>query len=200
MFVQNNNTPRRFSPRHLIALLLIALFALPGVALSQPKQGKKPKAERKAEKEERKEERKAEKEERKSEQNAAKDERKADREGAKEERNAAKDERKAERNAAKDERKAERNAAKEARKDGKGKGRDVAALINKEKKKHIKRSAQFDRIEELAKQKKSDTLLKKVQMLRDKEAKRHARAMKRLGGEGSESPAEETPSTIPAKL
>lgn len=58
----------------------------------------------------------------------------------------------------------------------KGKGPQYA----KELKKHIKRMAMFDRLEAIANKKSNTSLLDKIAMLRQKEARRHERALARL--------------------
>lgn len=55
--------------------------------------------------------------------------------------------------------------------------------LNQETRKHLKRMAQFTRLEAIARKKKSDALLEKIAMLREKELKRHGRVLARIQSE-----------------
>ena len=52
--------------------------------------------------------------------------------------------------------------------------------LAKEKTKHIKRLAKIDRLEQIARKKNNDKLLKQIQMLREKENRRHEKVMARI--------------------
>jgi hypothetical protein len=62
-------------------------------------------------------------------------------------------------------------------------GKDKATSLDKETDKHLKRMAQFDRLEKVSKGQKSENAQKKIAMLREKELQRHERAIARLGKE-----------------
>lgn len=65
---------------------------------------------------------------------------------------------------------------------GKRRGTSAKGLtrLEKENRKHLRRLAQFNRLEQIAAKRSNSQLLDKVSMLRDKEAARHARALGRL--------------------
>lgn len=90
---------------------------------------------------------------------------------------------------------------------GKGKalGKDKAALrkshLSKETRKHMTRQAKLDRLEGIAKDKSDATLSEKVTSLREKELKRHERAVARINkGELDAQPeVESAPEAAPAE-
>ena len=62
-------------------------------------------------------------------------------------------------------------------------GKAKETSLDQETAKHLKRMAQFDRLEKVSKGQKSENAQKKIAMLREKELQRHERAIARLGKE-----------------
>jgi hypothetical protein len=62
-------------------------------------------------------------------------------------------------------------------------GKAKETSLDKETDKHLKRMAQFDRLEKVSKGQKSENAQKKIAMLREKELQRHERVIARLGKE-----------------
>ncbi|HPV40238.1 MAG TPA: hypothetical protein PKX40_03600, partial [Spirochaetota bacterium] len=62
----------------------------------------------------------------------------------------------------------------------KGKKQDKKSRLTKEMNKHNERIAKIDRLKEIADEKRDKALRKKAEQLRDKEMKRHQKALDRI--------------------